>query len=61
MGLGLAISRLIVEEHGGTIRVESELNKGTTFIIDLPVHNLTNQKNQDNQGNHGHGQGTHSR
>jgi nitrogen fixation/metabolism regulation signal transduction histidine kinase len=61
MGLGLAISRLIVEEHGGTIRVESEINKGSTFNIDLPVHNLTNQNNQDNQGNHGHGQGTHSR
>jgi len=45
MGLGLAISRLIVEEHGGTIRVESEIKKGTAFIIDLPLNNLNNQVN----------------
>ncbi len=35
-GLGLAIVREIVKNHSGKIQVESELNKGTKFIIDLP-------------------------
>jgi len=36
-GLGLSISYGIIKEHGGIIRAESTLGKGTTFIIDLPV------------------------
>jgi signal transduction histidine kinase len=37
-GLGLAISRQIVQEHGGKIRVASEEGTGATFIISLPAH-----------------------
>jgi len=36
-GLGLTICHRIVEEHGGTVDVESEPGRGTTFIIKLPA------------------------
>jgi signal transduction histidine kinase len=36
-GLGLAISHSIICKHGGTIAVESELGKGTTFTLRLPL------------------------
>jgi len=35
-GLGLSIVKKLIEKHGGTIRVESELEKGTTFKVVLP-------------------------
>lgn len=38
-GLGLILSKEFVEKHGGTIRVESEPNKGSCFVIKIPTYN----------------------
>jgi PAS domain S-box-containing protein len=35
-GLGLSVSYSIIERHGGSIRVDSEVGRGTTFTIELP-------------------------
>ena len=41
IGLGLAITERIIKEHGGVIRVDSTLEKGTTFTVLLPLqHDL---------------------
>lgn len=37
VGLGLAISKTIIERHGGQIEVESQPGRGTTFYVFLPV------------------------
>lgn len=40
MGLGLAIVKKIIEDAKGSIRYETTLGEGTTFIIELPEHTL---------------------
>ena len=37
-GLGLALTRRLVELHGGAIRLDSELGKGSTFAFTLPLN-----------------------
>jgi signal transduction histidine kinase len=42
-GLGLAICKQIIEAHGGTISVRSQLNEGTTFKVKLPIVQTTSE------------------
>jgi len=50
-GLGLSITHNIIQEHGGTIEVRSEVNKGTEFTVSLPVvqHSLDGSGSFDDE------------
>jgi len=45
-GIGLSFSKFVILQHGGHIKVESEINKGTVFTIDLP-HKKINYETKD--------------
>ncbi|MCP4723854.1 MAG: PAS domain-containing sensor histidine kinase [bacterium] len=45
-GLGLFISNKIAQEHGGSIKLESEINKGTRFTVSLPQKRI--EKKEEN-------------
>ena len=46
-GLGLAIAFKIIETHGGTIAIESLKNKGTTFVIAIPLEQNKSDQNEE--------------
>lgn len=37
-GIGLSIVKRIVERHGGKVKIDSKIGRGSQFIIDLPIH-----------------------
>jgi two-component system NtrC family sensor kinase len=49
-GLGLYISHEIIKKHGGEIRVNSEVGKGTTFTIELPYERGATNRENSNRG-----------
>jgi len=42
-GLGLAITKHVMQRHGGELRIESELGKGSTFMLLMPLSRVTSQ------------------
>ncbi|GJM34308.1 MAG: hypothetical protein DHS20C18_33090 [Saprospiraceae bacterium] len=46
MGLGLAMSKNIIQAAGGKIHFETDLNQGTTFFVELPYYDAANGQNK---------------
>jgi len=50
VGLGLAVSHAIIERHKGSIKVQSEVGKGTTFSVYLSVHHEESEQKTGERG-----------
>jgi len=46
-GLGLSIVKHIVEAHGGTVKIDSALNQGSTFTVEIPVGDPADTSTQE--------------
>lgn len=51
-GLGLPVCHTIIEEHSGTIRVDSEPELGTSFIVQLPVNAVSGENSYGRSAGH---------
>ena len=50
LGLGLCMVRAVVEAHGGKVNLQSEVGKGSTFIIDLPINEKVSLNSDNRNG-----------
>jgi two-component system sensor histidine kinase BaeS len=56
MGIGLALCRELVEQHGGVISLNSEEGKGSLFAIELPIDRKAAGKGTRHESSHNRGQ-----
>jgi signal transduction histidine kinase len=50
-GLGLSLSYGIIKDHGGEIKVKSEVNEGSTFTVILPEYKVSRRENESKSSN----------
>lgn len=56
-GLGMPIVKRIVEQHGGTLRIQSQVGEGTTVAFDLPIYSPQGPSEQPGGGSNGRPEG----
>jgi signal transduction histidine kinase len=49
-GLGLSISQTIMQEHGGSIAVDSKEGRGTTVLLNFPLEKRNGERRQPDAG-----------